>query len=151
MKQENPDELFVYALRLLGARAYSETALRQKLSRRAPLEVVEVTLGRLKQQGYLDDHSYAEGYVRLYAGKWGAAKLRRALWAKGVSREIVEEVLATQMAQQDPVAEALALLERYPSRHRGEKPRAIRFLANRGYALAHALAAWARYLEQASP
>ncbi|ADD28271.1 recombination regulator RecX [Meiothermus ruber] len=151
MKQENPDGLFLYAVRLLGARAYSEAALRHKLSRRAPPEVVEATLGRLKQRGYLDDHGYAEGYVRLYAGRWGAAKLRRALLSKGVSSETVDRVLAAQMAQQDPVEEALALLARYPSRHRGEKPRAIRFLTNRGYALAHALAAWARYLEQASP
>ncbi len=151
MKQENPDGLFLYALRLLGARAYSEEALRQKLSRRAPPEVVEATLGRLKQRGYLDDHGYAEGYVRLYAGRWGAAKLRRALLSKGVSSEIVDRVLAAQMAQQDPVEEALALLARYPGRHKGEKPRAIRFLTNRGYGLAHALAAWARYLEQTSP
>lgn len=151
MKQENPDGLFLYAVRLLGARAYSETALRQKLSRRAPPEVVEAILGCLKQRGYLDDHSYAEGYVRLHAGRWGVTRMRRALLSKGVSSEIVDRVLAVQMAQQDPVEEALALLERYPSRHRGEKPRAIRFLVNRGYALDHALAAWTRYLEQASP
>lgn len=151
MKLSTPEELFLYAIRLLGARAYSEAALRQKLSRRAAQEVVEATIGRLKDRGYLDDHSYAEGYARLYAGKWGAAKLRRALLTKGVSREIVEQVLASQLAQQDPVEEALALLERYSSRHRGEKPRAIRFLANRGYALSHALAAWERYLQQSKP
>ena len=148
MKRLTSDELFLYALRLLAARAYSEATLRQKLSLRATSEMVETTLQRIKQHGYLDDHSYAEGYARLYAGKWGAAKLRRALLAKGVSSEIVERVLLAQAAAQDPVEEALALLVRYHSRHKGEKPRAVRFLVNRGYPLAQALAAWARYLER---
>lgn len=148
MKNETPDQLFLYAVRLLGARAYPEAALRQKLARRAQPDVVAAVLQRVKHLGYLDDHQYAEGYARLYAGKWGAAKLRRALLEKGVSREIVEQVLAQQAAEHDPIEEAVALLRRYASRHRGEKPRAIRFLANRGYAFSHALAAWERYLEQ---
>lgn len=146
MKRLTSDELFLYALRLLAARAYPEAALRQKLSRKAAPEVVEATLQRIKQRGYLDDHSYAEGYVRLYAGKWGANKLRRTLLAKGVSQEIIDQVL---LAQSDPVEEAVALLLRYRSRHKEEKPRAVRFLVNRGYPLAQALTAWARYLERA--
>ncbi|MDT7919311.1 MAG: recombination regulator RecX [Meiothermus sp.] len=148
MKNETPDQLFLYAARLLGARAYPEAALRQKLARRAEPDVVAAVLQRVKQLGYLDDFQYAEGYARLYAGKWGAAKLRRALLEKGVSREIIDEVLAQQAAEQNPVEEAVALLMRYPSRHRGEKPRAIRFLTNRGYTFSQALAAWERYLEQ---
>lgn len=148
MKRLTSDELFLYALRLLAARAYSEAALRQKLSRRASAEMVETTIARIKQHGYLDDHSYAEGYARLYAGKWGAAKLRRALLAKGVSSEIVERVLLAQAATQNPVEEALALLVRYRSRHKEEKLKAVRFLFSRGYTLDQAKAAWERYLER---
>ncbi len=148
MKDTAPDQLFLYAVRILGARAHSEDALRQKLARKAQPEVLEAVLQRLKRLGYLDDQKYAEGYARLYAGKWGSAKLRRALLEKGVSRQIVDRVLAEQASQSNPEEEALVLLERYHSRHRGEKPRAIRFLVNRGYALGPALAAWERYLEQ---
>ncbi|GIW38147.1 MAG: regulatory protein RecX [Meiothermus sp.] len=149
MKDASPDQVFLYAVRLLGARAYPEAALRQKLARKAPLEVVEAVIQRVKGLGYLDDRQYAEGYARLYAGRWGAAKLRRALLEKGVPRKIVEEVLTALAAEQDPVAEGVALLLRYPGRHRGEKSRAVRFLLNRGYAFTHALAAWELYLEQA--
>jgi regulatory protein len=107
--------------------------------------MVEAVVQRLKGLGYLDDRQYAEGYARLYAGRWGAAKLRRALLSKGLSREVVEQVLAEQASLQDPVEAALALLERYPGRHRGEKPRAMRFLLNRGYSLTQAALAWERY------
>ncbi|MCX7602249.1 MAG: recombination regulator RecX, partial [Meiothermus sp.] len=138
-------------VRLLGARACSEAMLRRKLVRRANPEVLEAVVQRVKRLGYLDDEQYAEGYARLYAGRWGAAKLRRALLEKGVSASIVERVLAEQAAQGNPEEEALALLERYQSRHRGEKPRAIRFLVNRGYALGLALAAWERYQQQTAP
>jgi regulatory protein len=148
MKDEAPDELFLYAVRVLGARAYSESVLRQKLARRAKPEVVGVVLQRIKSLGYLDDRQYAEGYVRLYAGKWGSAKLRRALLEKGVARSIVDRVLAEQESQNDPVQEAVALLDRYKSRHKGEKPKAIRFLVNRGYNLGNALAAWERFIKQ---
>ncbi|WP_299427010.1 regulatory protein RecX [uncultured Meiothermus sp.] len=148
MKDETPDQLFLYAVRVLGARACSESVLRQRLARRARPEVVGVVLQRVKSLGYLDDQKYAEGYARLYAGRWGAAKLRKALLDKGVARSTIDQVLAEQELQNDPVEEAVALLDRYQSRHRGQKPRAIRFLANRGYALGNALAAWERYKEQ---
>ncbi|WP_337871501.1 regulatory protein RecX [Meiothermus sp.] len=150
MKDETPDELFMYAVRVLGARAYSESVLRQKLARRAKPEVVGAVLQRVKSLGYLDDQQYAEGYTRLYAGKWGAAKLRRVLLEKGVARSIVDRVLAEQESQSDPVQEAVGLLDRYKNRHKGEKPRAIRFLVNRGYNLGNALAAWERFIKQAT-
>ncbi len=149
MKDGSPDELFLYALRVLGARAYSESVLRQKLARRAKPEVVDAVLQRIKALRYLDDRQFAEGYARLYAGKWGAAKLRRALLQKGVARSIVDRVLAEQESQNDPVQEAVALLDRYQSRHKGDRPKAIRFLVNRGYSVSNALAAWERYVKGA--
>jgi regulatory protein len=138
-------ELFEYALRVLNLRPYTESALRQKLARRGPAEAVTQVIERVKGLGFLDDRKYAEGYARLYQGRWGAAKIRRSLLAKGVPEPIVREVLAELEPEGDPLAEALALLERYQSRHKGDKARAIRFLANRGFSLSVALEAWARY------
>lgn len=145
VKDETPDELFVYAVRVLAARAYSEAVLRRKLARRAAPAVVETVLGRVKAAGYLDDAQYAEGYARMYAGRWGTAKIRRNLREKGIANAIIDRVLAAQEDQADPVEEALLLLLRYKSRHKGDKPKAIRFLVGRGYALGSALEAWQRY------
>ncbi|ADH63578.1 recombination regulator RecX [Allomeiothermus silvanus DSM 9946] len=77
--------------------------------------------------------------------------MRQALRAKGVSVEVIEGVLADLEPQTDPVAEALELLERYPSRYRGEKAKAMRFLLNRGFPLSAALAAWERYSRMPNP
>jgi regulatory protein len=148
MKHETPEQLFLYAVRVLGAQSCSESALRQKLARQAGPEVVAEVLQRVKSLGYLDDQKYAEEYARLYEGRWGPTKLRRALLEKGVARSIVDQVLAAQESQSDPVEEAVALLDRYQSRHRGEKPRVMRFLLNRGYAMDDAYRAWEGYHKQ---
>lgn len=145
------DDLLQYALRLLSARAYAEAVFRRKLARRGSPQEVEATVRRVKELGYLDDRNYAEGYVRLNQGRWGASKLRQLLRAKGVSAEVVEGVLADLEPEADPVAEALRLLERYPSRYKGEKAKAIRFLVNRGFPLSAAFAAWERYSRTPNP
>lgn len=139
------DELFQYALRLLSAQAYTEAAFRRKLARRGSPQEVEATVRRVRELGYLDDRQYAEGFARLNQGRWGAGKLRQMLRAKGVSKAVVDAVLADLEPQADPVAQALGLLERYPSRYQGEKARAIRFLVNRGFSLSVAFEAWERY------
>jgi regulatory protein len=138
-------ELFEYALRVLNMRPYTEAALRQKLARRGPMEAVAWVIERVKALGFLDDRKYAEGYARLYQGKWGMAKIRRSLEAKGVPQDVIGEVLAELEPQSDPLSEALALLGRYKSRHKGNKAKAIRFLANRGFSFTVALEAWKRY------
>ncbi|MER3442918.1 MAG: recombination regulator RecX [Meiothermus sp.] len=138
-------ELLQYAVRVLAVRAYSEAALERKLLRRGSAAEVEAVLAEVKRMGYLDDRKYTESYARLYQGRWGAAKIRRSLKAKGVPERVIDEVLRALEPEGDPVAEALALLKRYQSRHKGDKPKAIRFLANRGFSFAAALEAWARY------
>ena len=141
------DDLFAYAIRVLSARAYSEATLRTKLTKRAKgvQPLVDQVVERVKGMGYLNDSQYAEGYARLYQGRWGAGKIRQQLRAKGVSQEVVQGVLEKLEPDTDPIAEAVHLLERYPGRHKGEKPRGIRFLTNRGYAFGVALEAWERF------
>ncbi|MER3553395.1 MAG: recombination regulator RecX [Meiothermus sp.] len=150
MKDESPDELFQYAIRVLAARAYSEAVLRRKMARRAKPEVVDKVVAQVKELGYLEDAKYAEGYARMYAGRWGAAKIRKGLLEKGVARSVIDRVLTDIEPETDSVAEALVLLERYATRHKGDKPKAVRFLLGRGYALGDALEAWKRYEAEGS-
>ncbi|PZA08386.1 MULTISPECIES: regulatory protein RecX [unclassified Meiothermus] len=145
------DELLHQALRLLAAKDYTEAGLRRKLARRGSPEEVEAAVRRVKELGYLDDRRYAESYLRLNQGRWGMNKLRQALRSRGVSVEVIRGVLADLESEADPVAEALRLLERYPSRYKGEKAKAIRFLLNRGFPLSAALAAWERYSQTPNP
>jgi regulatory protein len=152
MPELTPDDLFAYAIRVLSARAYAEAALKTKLLKRAKgnSAMVEGIVERVKALGYLDDNTYAEGYARLYQGRWGAGKIRQQLRAKGVAQEVVQGVLDRLEPDTNPLAEAVRLLERYPSRYKGEKSKAIRFLANRGYTLGVALEAWEKFVLSAA-
>jgi len=58
------DALWTYALKLLGGRAHSTGELREKLRRRAEqASAVEDVMARLKENGYLDDQHFAEGFA----------------------------------------------------------------------------------------
>ena len=145
MPDQAIDKLFAYAIRALAARAYSESVFRRKLSSRGSAEEVNQIIGRLKQAGYLDDLAYAEGYTRLYMGRWGNVKIKKSLLEKGVQSQTIDKVLAQIAPESDPVAEAVQLLERYKSRHKGDKAKAIRFLTGRGYRFGDAMAGWAEF------
>ncbi len=58
------EELFEYALKCLGARAYSTGDMQLKLQMRAALPAgVDAVIERLKGIGYLDDRRFAEGFA----------------------------------------------------------------------------------------
>jgi regulatory protein len=52
-------------------------------------------LQKLIDNKFIDDHRYAEAFVRdkMRFSGWGAFKLRAALRNKGISADIIEEVL----------------------------------------------------------
>jgi regulatory protein len=141
-KLMDPEKLFAYAIRALSARAYSEHTLKQKLLRKGSPDHVQGVLEKLQASGYINDAAYAESYARLYSGRWGAAKIKQHLLQKGVSSAVIAQTLEKLAPEGHPLAEATALLERYRSKHKGEKARAIRFLVGRGYGFSDAFAAW---------
>ncbi len=93
------EALLEYALRALSGRAHSVGELREKLRRRAArAEQVEAVLGRLREQGYLDDRRLAEGYAAARLENEGLGKirvlaeLRRRRVAPGIARRAVEQI-----------------------------------------------------------
>lgn len=94
-------EVLDSAARFLGVRARSESEVRRRLTVAGyPVELVEAALGRLIEQGYLDDEQFARTWVesRDRARPRGERALRLELAQKGVSREIIETVLAERVA-----------------------------------------------------
>lgn len=88
------DQLWNYALKILGGRAHSTGELREKLRRRAAkAEDVEPMLARLKDYGYLDDRRYAESYAtaRLNNDKLGSARVVRDLRQRRVAPALAEK------------------------------------------------------------
>jgi regulatory protein len=91
--------LWSYALKALAGRAHSTGELREKLRRRAqqPGDIDSV-LARLKEDGYLDDQRFAEGYAaaRLSTDRFGRGRvihdLRQRRVAPAVAERTVQQV-----------------------------------------------------------
>lgn len=103
-------------------------------------------LARLQAERFIDDRRFAEAFVRdkLNLSGWGAYKIKMSLRAKGVSREVIEEVVspmieATDMKErlEDVMQRKLRTLK-YTSTYEA-KTKLIRFAASRGYDIEEAI------------
>lgn len=84
------------ALRILGRRMHSIKELKQKLlQKKHPHEVIDNVLNNLCSAGYLDDKEFAKLYIQeKVTRKDGLQKIRNELCMKGISKEIIEELLS---------------------------------------------------------
>ena len=132
------------ALRALARRDHSIAELERKLrARKISGTVADAVITRLVQSGYLDDRRFAERWAEsaVRNGRGYGVRLRQELARRGVSREIIEEVLtgiAETHAEDDTLA---ALAER---RFAGfvpgaasdrDKQRVVAYLQRRGFSL----------------
>lgn len=84
------------ALHLLAVREHSRLELAKKLQRsNEALEVIDQVIAELNQQGLQSDQRFAEAYsqAKLRRG-YGVLKIRHELLGKGISRQIIEQVLS---------------------------------------------------------
>lgn len=109
-------------------------------------EDAQKVLARLLAERFIDDSRYAEAFVRdkLNLSGWGAYKIKSALRAKGVSKEIIDEV-AAQMIEVADMRERLEEIMvrrlrtlKYSSPY-DAKTKLIRFAASRGFDLDQAI------------
>ncbi|MFN3336409.1 MAG: regulatory protein RecX [Thermomicrobium sp.] len=103
------DAALEVGLRLLSVRPRSEAELQQRLRQKRFSEaVIQEVLARLRLLGYVDDRAFAEAWVaqRQATNPRGAAALRQELRSKGVSPELIKEVVL-----EDPESELAAARE----------------------------------------
>lgn len=101
----------------------------------------EAVIEELTEQGSLDDARFARLFVedKRELEQWGSERIRRGLQARGIERELAEEVLAFN--QSDPAEagdheRAAALLRQrfpVPPAGRRERERALGMLLRKGY------------------
>jgi len=142
------------AHRLLAHRSRSRRELADRLLAKGhPEDVIAVVVERLKDDGILDDRAFAAAFVadkRQLAG-WGRQRIANGLASAGVPREVAEEVLGGDDAD-DELCRALALLRRGPAAtppFETARRRAFDRLRRRGFAAAVAYAALDRWLDEA--
>ena len=131
-QSDNVVELRARALRLLARREHTRQELDRKLSPHAgSSEDLKGLLAGLKQKNQLSEERFAEERARRLSRKYGAARIRQDLKAKGVSEELIERV-----SPADELERARAILERkyrVPASSREERAKRMRFLQGRGF------------------
>jgi regulatory protein len=132
---DTPEQLRSRALRHLVRREHSRAELARKLAPHAESPAaLEALLDQLSAKKMLSDERYAHERARSLARKYGAARIRQDLKAKGVDRQIIAAVSAG-----DELERARAILSRKyraPADTPKERARRARFLQGRGFSIA---------------
>lgn len=133
------------AIRLLSYRWRSETELRDRLTQKGidPTEI-ELTIGRLSEEGWIDDERFAREYVRSRARRHGRRRIGMDLRRLGVDDEAVSRALSEELDQdrEDEILLSAAkkktetLCRRYGNEYTASeagRKKLARFLLSRGY------------------
>jgi len=136
------DRAYQYALRLLTGRDYTALKLGRKLrAREFSEEDAEAVVMRLTAEGWLDDRRFAERFAEsaLSTGRFFGPRLRLEMRRRGVSAELVAEVMGRMQGEHDEGDELRSVLERrfpgfvFADASDREKRRVIAFLQRRGF------------------
>jgi regulatory protein len=147
------------ALRLLTGRDRTVAELRRRLTDTGfDAAIVEETLVRLNDLGYLDDHRVARLWAEAAqrSGRWFGPRLRNELLRRGVPRDIADEVCRDRGEGEMEEAARSLVFRRYPdyvpsAATAAERQRIYHFLLRRGIAPAAAIAALERTAAAAEP
>jgi regulatory protein len=94
-------------------------------------ELLEVLLAELEGRKLLSNHRFAEMRAHVMSRKYGAARIRQDLKAKGVPDEIVDTV--SSAGELERAREILRRKYRAPATTREERAKRARFLQGRGF------------------
>ena len=132
---DSAQDLKARALRLLARREHSRAELARKLAPQAESpEGLAQLLDTLASKRQLSDERYAEERARQLARKYGAARIRQDLLAKGISADTAARL--SSVSGRDDVERARAIVERKyrtPATTIEERARRTRFLRSRGF------------------
>jgi regulatory protein len=129
---DTPAALKARALRHLVRREHSRAELARKLAPFTPSPAaLEQLLDALAAKKQLSDERYAELRAHQLSRKYGAARIRLDLKAKGVGQELIERVCREGELQR--AASILQRKYRAPASSRAERARRMRFLQQRGF------------------
>lgn len=127
------------AVRYLAIRMRSRKELEIYLARKQiPKPVLRRVIQYCTEHHYLDDTSFAEAFIRdqINLNQTGILKIKAALLKKGITKEIIEDVLKTVETEIDELATALCVGQKKLktlSDDKNRKQKLIRFLIQRGY------------------
>lgn len=140
--QERIEKYLSLTYRYLTIRNRSEKEIRDYLEKKnADPDIIDALVGRLYEQKFLDDESFARGWVRSRAmfRPRGKRMLQIELQQKGIDKETIQKVLAEESEDvPDELTQARNLIGKRVDKLRSEPKHIIyqkvgAFLARRGY------------------
>ena len=131
------------ALSFLARRFHSERELLIKLKQKSYEErLIKLVLNELREKSFIDDQVFANHFIeeKLKKKRWGKNKIRAALFSKGVSASIIDEVLKSFDSEEDQNEAAISLVKKkYENLKKREtdcrklKQKLVAFLLSRGF------------------
>jgi len=127
------DELRRRAIGLLARREHSRAELTRKLAAEGNAEEIDAVLTQLEAEGLLSNSRFAEAYVRSRGERFGAAKLRQLLRAKGIDGDTSDTSLAALAGEYERARGVWAKKFGLAPIDAREWARQARFLQGRGF------------------
>jgi regulatory protein len=125
-------ELKSRALRYLVRREHSRAELARKLAPHAESpQAIETLLDSLLSKKQQSDERFAAERARVLSRKYGTAKIRQDLKARGISDDLIRRVSSS--GEEERAREILARKYRQPAGTREDRARRARFLQGRGF------------------
>ena len=103
------------AFRLLAYRARSARELQQRLAQKGHNpEVIEHVIADLQEKGYQSDEDFARQFVqeKWVGSGWGPGRVQQELRRKGISNDLVDQLVEEVYGQIDLVETVLPLVEK---------------------------------------
>jgi regulatory protein len=129
---DTPEQLKARALRYLVRREHSRAELARKLAPfAASQECLAAVLDSLLSKKQQSDERFASERARVLSRKYGPARIRQDLKARGIGDEVIQKISA-----EDETERAKAILSRKyrePATSREERAKRARFLQGRGF------------------
>ena len=137
IKVENGDlASFDRALSLLEHGMKTEKMIRDYLSKKGyPDECIDRAVTKLCEYGYIDDKVFAQNFVTSYSSSKGRKKLKYELLSKGVSQEIIDEVLAN-LSDEEEIENGEKIARKYvknKQKDQKNKQKLFSHLASKGF------------------
>lgn len=135
-----------YALNVLSQKSISSSDLLEKITKKGYDEIIGYeVINELTDLGYVDDEAYAGLFLEYCTEKmWGKKKIRYEMKQKGLSDEIIENVLSTFSDDDQLENMAETIISKYGHEDINDikvKNRIIRYFVSRGFDFSKADAA----------
>ncbi|MBP1961033.1 regulatory protein RecX [Paenibacillus aceris] len=139
IQDEEQNNAYMKALRVIGRRPHSSSELKRKLKETGyEPPVIEWVIDKLASQNYLNDEEFAKMWTdsRIISQKKGRNLVRQELQQKGIRKELVKHAM-DNINPEDEIAGAMKLAQTKWKQTSGEtfekKRKTAAFLMRRGY------------------